>query len=120
MNTRLFSLQGKSSEEQEAFINSMNERADQIVAEGGVWQMHNTTRIVNVYPVRVVSDFLIRKSVAVRALKGKPFMIRNWEGKGKIASAMTYVWPEDLFKNETAPAATETESKIKTNLAPEF
>lgn len=120
MNTRLFSLQGKSAEELKAFINSMNDKADEIVAEGGVWQMYNTTRIVNVYPVRVVSVFPISKSVEVRALSGKPFMVRNWEGKGKIASATTYVWPEDLFKNETAPAATETESKIKTNLAPEF
>lgn len=99
INTRTFSLQGKSYEEQESFISAMNERAEAIVAQGGVWQTHNATRTVSVYPVRVQTNFLDRKSVVVRALKGRPFMIRTLDGR-KIASAEISVWPEDLFKNE--------------------
>jgi len=93
-------LQGKSYEEQESFISAMNERAEAIVAQGGVWQTHNATRTVSVYPVRVQTNFLDRKSVVVRALKGKPFMVRAWDGKQKSASAEIAVWPEDIFKNE--------------------
>jgi len=99
MNTRLFTLHGKSYEEQECFIATMNAKADEIVAEGGVWQTYNTQRLISVYPVRVQTNFLDRKSVAVRALKGRPFMIRTLDGR-KIASAEISVWPEDLFKDE--------------------
>lgn len=100
LNTRLFSLSGKSCEEQEEFIGSMNDRAYEIVEEGGVWQTYNTQRVISVYPVRVQTNFLDRKSVIARALKGKPFMIPSMDGRRKIASAEIAVWPEDLFKNE--------------------
>lgn len=114
MNTRLFSLQGKSCEEQESFISAMNDKADQIVAVGGTWQTRNTQRVIPVYPVRVQTNFLDRKSVVVRALKGKPFMVRAWDGKRKTASAEIAVWPEDLFK-ETATAGTDAASAKERN-----
>jgi hypothetical protein len=100
MNTRLFTLRGKSNEELEDFITAMNAKADEIVAEGGVWQTYNSQRSVDVYPVRVQTNFLDRKSVLVRALNGMPFMLQSSTGR-RMASAEAYVWPEDLFKNET-------------------
>lgn len=99
MNTRMFTLYGKSDEEREDFIAAMNVKADEIVAEGGVWQTYNTQRLISVYPVRVQTNFLDRKSVLVRALIGKPFMMRTLDGR-KMASAENSVWPEDLFKDE--------------------
>jgi len=99
MNTRLFTLHGKSYEEQESFITAMNAKANEIVADGGVWQTYNTQRLVDVYPVRVQTNFLDRKSVLVRALNGRPFMLQSSTGR-RMASAETYVWPEDLFKKE--------------------
>jgi len=99
MNTRMFTLHGKSDEEREDFIAAMNVKADEIVAEGGVWLTYNTQRLISAYPVRVQTNFLDRKSVVVRALKGKPFMIKTLDGR-KMASAEISVWPEDLFKDE--------------------
>lgn len=117
MNTRLFTLHGKSFDEQQEFVNAMNARAEAIVASGGVWQMYNATRVVSVYPVSVQVNALGRKSVMVRALKGKPFVISSRFGQGKCKSASTTVWAEDLFKNETASVSeTETASEQQTNI----
>jgi len=115
MNTRLFSLHGKSFDEQQKFVNAMNARAEAIVATGGVWQMYSSTRVVSVYPVSVQVNDLGRKSVMVRALSGKPFVISRTFGQGKCKSASTIVWAEDLFKSETAPVSeTETASEQPT------
>lgn len=96
MNTRLFSLHGKSFDEQQEFVNAMNAKAEEIVATGGVWQVNNSTRKVSVYPVTTKINYLGSKSVKVRALKGKPFMVRAMDGKSKIASAEAYFWAEDI------------------------
>ena len=79
-------------------LEERNKLAEKIVQTGGVWILPFNGRKVEVVPIAAFKLFTGITAVKVKAIKGKPFVQKDFYGEGTFRSKSAYksVFPEQL------------------------
>jgi len=79
-------------------LEESNKLAETIVEKGGVWLLLFNNRKLEVEPIAAVKLWTGRTVVYVRAVEGKPFILKDDYGEGsfRIRTAYLNVYPEKL------------------------